>query len=58
MFVLAEVPLLGYSIAPDATRAKVEALNAWMAHHAHQIVTAVAVLAGLYLIGRGLAGVL
>lgn len=58
MFALAEVPLLGYSIAPDATRVKVEALNDWMAHHARQIVIAVAVLAGLYLIGRGLAGVL
>jgi Sap, sulfolipid-1-addressing protein len=58
MFVLAEVPLLGYSIAPEATRAKVEALNAWMAHHARQIVIAVAIVAGLYLIGRGLVGVL
>ncbi len=57
MFALAELPLLGYSIAPEATRAKVEALNAWMAHHARQIVIAVAVLAGLYLIGRGVVGV-
>ncbi|MGA8746949.1 MAG: GAP family protein [Solirubrobacterales bacterium] len=58
MFVLAEVPLLGYSFAPAPTRARVEQLNAWMAHHARQIVVAVATLAGLYLIGRGLLGVL
>ena len=58
MFALAEVPLLGYSFAPDATRARVEALNAWMARHARQIVIAVAVLAGTYLIGRGIAGVI
>jgi Sap, sulfolipid-1-addressing protein len=53
MFMLAEVPLLGYSIAPEATRARVEALNAWMAHHARQIVVAVATAAGIYLIARG-----
>ncbi len=58
MFALAEVPLLGYSFAPDATRTRVEALNAWMARHARQIVIAVAVLAGIYLIGRGIAGVI
>jgi hypothetical protein len=57
MFALAEVPLLGYSFAPDATRVRVERLNAWMARHARQIVIAVAVLAGIYLIGRGVAGV-
>jgi Sap, sulfolipid-1-addressing protein len=57
MFVLAEVPLLGYSFAPDATRVKVEALNAWMARHARQIVIAVAIVAAIYLIGRGIAGV-
>jgi len=57
MFTLAEVPLLGYSIAPQATRARVEALNGWMAHHARQMVIAVAVVAGLYLIGRGVVGV-
>ena len=58
MFVLAEVPLLGYSFAPETTRVKVEALNAWMASHARQIVIAVAIVAGIYLVGRGLAGVL
>jgi Sap, sulfolipid-1-addressing protein len=57
MFVLAEVPLLGYSLAPEETRARVEALNAWMARHARQMVVAVATLAGLYLIGRGVVGV-
>ncbi len=58
MFVLAEVPLLGYSFAPQATRARVAQLNSWMANHARQMVVAVATAAGLYLIGRGLLGVL
>jgi len=57
MFVLAEVPLLGYCLAPEATRARVEQLNAWLAHHARRIVVSVATLAGLYLIGRGIVGV-
>ena len=50
MFVLAEAPLLGYSFAPETTRVKVEALNAWMAGHARQIVIAVAIAAGIYLV--------
>jgi hypothetical protein len=58
MFVLAEVPLLGYSFAPEATQAKGEALNGWMAHHARQIVIVVATTIGLYLVARGFAGVL
>jgi MFS family permease len=57
MFVLAEVPLLGYSFAPEATQQKVEGLNGWMASHARQIVTAVATAVGLYLVARGIAGV-
>jgi hypothetical protein len=57
MFVLAEVPLLGYSFAPEKTQEKVEALNAWMAHHARQIVIAVATAIGLYLVARGVMGV-
>jgi hypothetical protein len=58
MFVLAEVPLLGYSFAPEETQAKVEALNGWMAGHARQIVIFVATTIGLYLVARGLLGVL
>ncbi len=57
MFVLAEVPLIGYSIAPEQTTAKVEQLNGWMERHARQIVVAVATVFGLYLIGRGVIAV-
>ncbi len=53
MFVLVEVPLLGYSFAPEATTVKVKQLNSWMARHARQIVIAVATAIGLYLIARG-----
>lgn len=53
MFALAEVPLLGYSFAPETTTEKVEALNAWMGERARQIVIVVSLLAAVYLIGRG-----
>lgn len=57
MFVLAEVPLLGYSVAPEKTQTRVERLNEWMATHARQIVVAVATTIGLYLVARGVLGV-
>jgi len=57
MFVLAEVPLLGYSFAPEATQTRVEQLNEWMARNARQIVIVVATVLGLYLVGRGIVGI-
>lgn len=56
MFVLAEVPLLGYSFAPEATQARVEQLNDWMGRNARQIVIVVATVFGLYLVARGIVG--
>lgn len=57
MFVLAELPLLGYSFAPEKTQDRVERLNAYLSRHARQIVIVVATTIGLYLVARGLAGV-
>lgn len=57
MFALAEVPLLGYSFAPEATQVKVEQLNEWMARNARQIVIVVATIFGVYLVARGVVGV-
>jgi hypothetical protein len=57
MFTLAEVPLLGYSFAPEETQDRVERLNAWLASHARQIVIVVATTIGLYLVTRGIVGV-
>jgi len=58
MFTLAEVPLLGYSFAPEETQDRVERLNAWLGRHARQIVVVVSTTVGLYLVARGFAGVL
>ena len=57
MFVLAEMPLLGYSFAPETTQRRVEQLNEWMARNARQIVIVVATTFGIYLVARGIAGV-
>jgi hypothetical protein len=48
----------GLLVAPEATQAKVEALNGWMARPARQIVIVVATTIGLYLVARGVLGVL
>lgn len=57
MFILAELPLLGYSLSPEKTQSRVERLNGWMSDHARQIVIAVATTIGAYLIARGLISV-
>lgn len=46
------------AFAVGVAQQKVEALNGWMASHARQIVIAVATTAGLYLVARGVAGIL
>jgi len=54
MFALAEVPILGYVIAPDATRARVEAFNEWLGGHGRQIAMVLLGTAGAFLVTRGL----
>ena len=58
MFTLAEVPLLGYAIAPDRTRAAVGRFNHWLVGHARKIAIAVVFAAAIYLCGRGMLGLL
>jgi hypothetical protein len=53
-FVLAEVPLVAYVVAPDATKAKVLALNHWLGGHGRQIAMGLCVTAGLFLVIRGI----
>jgi hypothetical protein len=58
MFTLAEVPLLGYSFAPETTQRRVEALNEWLGRHARQIVVVLATTMGVYLVARGVVGII
>jgi hypothetical protein len=55
-FVLIEVPILGYTIDPDGTAARVNRFSAWMHANKRVGVAAVVGLFGLILIGRGISG--
>lgn len=57
MFALAEVPLIGYAVAPDGTRARVQSMQAWMSEHGMTVAVWVAGLIGLYLMIKGIAGI-
>lgn len=55
-FALIEIPLLAYLVAPDRTRARLEALNDWVrARGRHGVAVLVAVV-GTVLLVAGLAG--
>ncbi len=54
MFALAEVPLVGYAVAPDRTQAAVAAANAWLGDHSRHVAMALCAAAAAYLLGRGL----
>jgi len=52
-FLLIWLPLVGFIVAPDATRRAVAAANAWLAAHLIEIGIVVAAAAGVYEIVRG-----
>ena len=54
MLALLELPLIGYSIAPDWTSAVVERLKAWFARNGRRVVVVGASAIGAALIIRGL----
>jgi hypothetical protein len=54
MFSLAEIPLIGYLIAPEATQARVAAFQAWMSKHGMTVGMWAAALLGVYLTIKGI----
>ena len=50
MFLLVEVPLIGYLISPQGIGARVRRLQAWLAANARLVATAVALAIGAYLV--------
>ena len=54
MFTLVELPLLGYLLAPDRTKAAVDDFNAWLRAHTRQVAAGVAFAVGIYLVVKGL----
>jgi hypothetical protein len=57
MFAMAELPLIGYVVAPDATRARVRGFQRWMREHGMTVAIWAAGLIGVYLVIKGIAGV-
>jgi hypothetical protein len=55
MFALVELPLLGFLLSPDRTRALTGRFNEWMARRRRTIVVVVAGAVGAYLLVSGLS---
>ena len=58
MLVLLELPLLGYVFRPEATARSVERFGAWLSRDGGRIALVGAVVVGVALIARGVAGLL
>jgi hypothetical protein len=56
MFQWAELPLIGYAIAPDRTKAVITAMNHWLRSHARELAIVICSIAAAFLITRGIAG--
>ena len=54
-FAQAEVPIVCFLIAPDATRSRVEQLYSWVSSHQRVVVTALAGIVGIYLVLIGIS---
>ena len=56
MFAMAELPLIGYLVAPEATQVRVEGFQTWMSVHARTVAFWAAAVIGAYLTIKGIAG--
>jgi hypothetical protein len=54
MFVLAELPLIGYMVAPEATQVRVASFQAWMSRNGRTVGMWAAALIGAYLLIKGI----
>jgi Sap, sulfolipid-1-addressing protein len=54
MFVLAELPLIGYLVAPEATEVRVASFQAWMSRNGRTVGMWAAALIGAYLTIKGI----
>jgi len=54
-FAIAEIPLVSFAVAPQATRARLNQLYAWTSTHQRLVVTILASIVGVYLILRGIS---
>ena len=58
MFAWAEIPLVGYGIAPERTEALIKRIHEWLGSHTQQIALTLCAAAAAYLTIRGAAGLL
>ncbi|HSD24256.1 MAG TPA: GAP family protein [Solirubrobacterales bacterium] len=58
MFAWAEIPLIGYGVAPERTEALVKRIHDWLGSHTRQIAVGLCAAAAVYLTVRGAAGLL
>ncbi len=56
MFSFIELPLVGFSIAPEQAAKKTVSFNAWLDRSANRLASGVLVGLGVFLIVRGIAG--
>jgi hypothetical protein len=53
-YVVVELPIISYTIRPDATATRVEAFSTWLGTHQIQAAAAAAAVVGVLLIVKGL----
>jgi hypothetical protein len=56
MFQWAELPLIGYAVAPERTKSLVTSLNHWLRAHAREVAIVICSIAAAFLITRGITG--
>ena len=54
MFMLAEIPLISYTLRPERTREVVNNVNDWLGGHARQIAMFLCLAVGVWLLVRGI----
>ncbi len=56
MFQWAEIPLIGYAIAPERTQWLITSMNRWLRAHAREVAIVICSIAAAFLITRGIVG--
>jgi Sap, sulfolipid-1-addressing protein len=56
MFQWAELPLIGYAVAPERTKDLITRMNHWLRAHALQLAIVICSIAAAFLITRGILG--
>jgi hypothetical protein len=54
-FAAAEIPLVSYAIAPDATRTRLDRIYQWITTHQRLVITTLAGIVGVYLMLIGIS---